>query len=310
MPDPNDEVAVPAGPVTGGGVTVSSDLLAATFLPEVGMVGVSLRHGGDELLALPGGLDGYRAGNVTGLPLLAPWANRLGARRYEIEGVVVDLDGLDLHTDERGLPIHGTMSAQPGWEVVAIDHRSLAARFDFGARPDLLVSFPFPHELRIDVAVHATTLSVATTLTPTTDRAVPVAFGYHPYLRLPGARRDDVHIHLPARRHLQLDRRGLPTGGGRAEDVDDGPIGTRSFDDLYELGADRRLGLTGGGRRLTLALDDGYRYAQVFTPVGADTVCLEPMTAPVNALVDGGYPLVPAGTRLTARFSLHVEDAP
>src|SRR5918994_5831590 len=105
-------MAVPPSGAAGAGVTVSSGLLDATFLPELGMLGSSLRHRGEELLALPGGLDGYRAGHVTGLPLLAPWANRLGARRYEVEGVVVDLDGLGLHTDGHGLPIHGTMSAQ------------------------------------------------------------------------------------------------------------------------------------------------------------------------------------------------------
>jgi hypothetical protein len=32
------------------------------------------------------------------------------------------------------------------------------------------------------------------------------------------------------------------------------------------------------------------------------------MSAPVNALVDGGYALVAAGASFTARFSLHVED--
>jgi aldose 1-epimerase len=289
-------------------VTVSSGLLEATFIPALGMLGTSLRHRGDELLALPGGLDGYRAGNVTGLPLLAPWANRLGARRYEVDGVVVDLDGLALPTDERGLPIHGTMSAQPGWEVVDVGERTLATRFDFGAHPELLASFPFPHELGIDVAVDATTLTLATTLTPTTDRPVPVAFGYHPYLSLPGVRRDDVHLRLPARRHRELDDRQLPTGAARAEDVEDAPLGTRAFDDLYELDDDRRLALRGGGRRLILELGDGYRFAQVFTPASAGSVCLEPMTAPVNALVDGGYALVPPGASFTARFALHAED--
>ena len=83
---------------------MSSGPLVATFLPELGMLGVSLRHRGEELLALPGGLDGYRAGAVTGLPLLAPWANRLGERRYEVEGVVVDLEGLALHTDDQVSP--------------------------------------------------------------------------------------------------------------------------------------------------------------------------------------------------------------
>jgi aldose 1-epimerase len=290
-------------------VSVSSGALEATFLPGLGMLGVSLRHRGDELLAVPGGLDGYRAGNVTGLPLLAPWANRLGASRYEVEGVVVDLDGLPLHTDGHGLPIHGTMSAQPGWEVVAVDARSLVSRFDFGAHPELLASFPFPHELRIAVEVDATTLSVATTVTPTAGGAVPVAFGYHPYLTLPGTERGDIHLRLPERRHLQLDGRQLPTGAGSTEEAEDEPLETRTLDDLYELADDRRLALTGGGRRLTLELGEGYRYAQVFTPAGADTVCVEPMSAPVNALVDGGYPLVPPGETFTARFLLHVEDA-
>jgi aldose 1-epimerase len=294
----------------GAGVTVSSGPLDATFLPELGMLGTSLRHRGEELLALPGGLDGYRAGNVTGLPLLAPWANRLGANRYEVEGVVVDLDGLALHTDGHGLPIHGTMSAQRGWEVIAVAQRSVATRFDFGAHPELLASFPFPHELRMEVDVDGTKLAVATTVVATSDRAVPVAFGYHPYLRLPVARRADIGLRLPARRHLELDDRGLPTGASHAEHVEDEPLGTRAFDDLYELGDDRRLALTGGGHRLALVLGDGYGYAQVFAPPTADFVCLEPMTAPVNALVDGGYRLVPPGESVTARFALQAEDDP
>jgi aldose 1-epimerase len=240
--------------------------------------------------------------------LLAPWANRLGAPRYDVGGVTVDLEGLALHTDDQGLPIHGTMTAQPGWEVVEADERSFTARFAFGDQPGLSASFPFPHELRVEVAIAVTTLRVATTVTPTTDRAVPISFGYHPYLQLPGARREDIRLRLPARRHLQLDSQGLPTGVDLAEDAEDEPLGSRAFDDLYELASDRRLGLTGGGRRLTVELEDGYRFAQVFTPPAADSVCLEPMTAAVNALVDGGYPLVAPGASFTARFSLTVED--
>ena len=289
-------------------VTLASDLLEVTFLPDLGMLGTSLRHRGEELLALPGGLEGYRAGDVTGLPLLAPWANRLGARRYQVDGVVVDLDDVVLHTDGLGLPIHGTMTAQTGWTVIEVDERSLTSRFDFGSRPDLLASFPFPHELQIEAAVDAAALTVATTIVPTTDRPVPVAFGYHPYFRLPGVTRSEVRLRLPARRHLQLDDRQLPTGAARAEGAEDDLIGTREFDDLYELADERELALAGGGRRLVLTLHEGYPYAQVFAPPGSDFVCLEPMTAPVNALVDGGYALVAPGARYTARFSIRVGD--
>src|SRR5436853_3959280 len=146
------------------------------------MLGTSLRQNGEEVLALPGGLDAYRAGHVTGLPLLAPWANRLGAWRYEIAGVAVDLTGLDLHDDGKGLPIHGTMTGQPGWQAAATAATSAHARFDYGARPDLLEAFPFPHELVLDIEIADGTLRVATTVRPTADVAVPASFGWHPYL--------------------------------------------------------------------------------------------------------------------------------
>jgi galactose mutarotase-like enzyme len=289
------------------GLTVSSGTLEATFLPGLGMLGTSLRHRGRELLALPGGLAGYRAGHVTGLPLLAPWANRLGARRYEVDGLVVDLHGLDLPTDERGLPIHGTMSAQPGWQVDDVHERSLSARFPFGDRPDLLASFPFPHELRVHAEVDATGLTLTTTVVPTTDVAVPIAFGYHPYLRIPSGRRADVRLRLPDRRHVTLDDRGLPTGGTSAERAENAPLGDRAFDDLYELADDRRLTIAGEDRQISVVPGDGYRWAQVFAPADADFVCLEPMTAPVNGLVTGDHPIVAPGESFTARFSVTAE---
>ena len=58
--------------------------------------------------------------------------------------MAVDLNGLGLGTDDNGLPIHGTMTAQAGWEIVRLEPAVLSVRFDYGARPDLLAAFPFP----------------------------------------------------------------------------------------------------------------------------------------------------------------------
>ena len=58
-------------------------------------------------------------------------------------------------------------------------------RLDFAAQSELLDLFPFPHELDMDVEVRGMRLEVRTTLRATGDRRVPVAFGYHPYFRLP-----------------------------------------------------------------------------------------------------------------------------
>ena len=143
---------------------------------------------------------------------------------------------------------------------------------------------------------------------PTGNRRVPVSFGWHPYLRLPGPPRRAWRLRLPARRHLLLDELGLPDGAWTAEPAEDAAIGGRAFDDLYALDADRRLAVATGGRQLTVELGQGYPYAQVFAPPGQEFVCLEPMTAPVNALGGGGCPLVDPGGSFSARFTVAVEQ--
>jgi aldose 1-epimerase len=297
-------------------VTLAAGQLDATFLPGLGLLGTSLRHRGQELLALPGGIEGYRDRHVTGLPLLAPWANRLPGWRYRAAGVEVDLDGLDLPTDPGGLPIHGTLTAHGGWRlerlVAEADRAVLEAGFDYGAWPELLAAFPFPHRLTVTAVLQGASLAVTTALAATGERPVPVAFGWHPYLRLPGAPRAAWRLLLPDRTHLELDDRGLPTGKAADHPAEADPVGERTFDDLYALDGDpagRRLGLEAAGRRLLVGYGDGYGHAQVFAPPGAEFVCLEPMTGPTAALATGACPLAVPGDSFTASFSIRVEDA-
>ena len=311
------EAALRIGTVEGEvAVTLAAGELEATFLPGLGLLGTSLRHRGEELLALPGGVAGYRGGSVTGLPLLAPWANRLPGWRYRAAGTEVDLDGLDLHTDPGGLPIHGTLTAHGGWrlERLAAEAGSavLQASLDYAAYPELLAAFPFPHRLTVTATAREATLAVATTLEATGGRPVPVAFGWHPYLRLPGAPRAAWRLLLPDRVHLDLDDRGLPTGKTADEPAEADPVGDRTYDDLYALGqgpAARHLGLEAAGRRLLVGYGQGYGHAQVFAPPGAGFVCLEPMTGPTAALAAGTTPLVDPGASFTAEFTVRVEDA-
>jgi aldose 1-epimerase len=298
-------------------VTLAAGDLEATFLPGLGLLGTSLRHRGQELLALPGGVAGYRDRHVTGLPLLAPWANRLPEWRYRAAGVEVDLDGLDLATDPGGLPIHGTLTAHRGWRLERLaageeGSATLQASLDYGGFPELLAAFPFPHRLTVTATAGEATLAVATTVAATGGRAVPVAFGWHPYLRLPGAPRSAWRLLLPDRVHLDLDDRGLPTGKAADEPAEADPVGDRTFDDLYALGqgsAARWLGLEAAGRRLLVGYGEGYGHAQVFAPPGAEFVCLEPMTGPTAALAAGATPLVEPGGSFTAEFTIQVQDA-
>jgi galactose mutarotase-like enzyme len=299
-------------------LTLSNDALGGVevaFAPGAGMIGCSLRHRGDELLGQRGGLRRYaEAGKTMGIPLLYPWANRLGGRRFEAAGVEVDLDspGLRLSTDAAGLPMHGLLGGATGWEVerheASADGGVLAARFDFAAQPALIEAFPFPHEIGYEATLSGPRLTIAISIRPSGEVRVPVSFGFHPYLRLPGVPRDAWEVEIPVAERLSLNERMLPTGRTEPVTIDSGPLGTRTFDDAFRApSGGAPFALAGGGRRLALRLGEGYRYSQVYAPADDDVIAFEPMTAPADALRSGhDLPLIAPGDTFTTRFSLTI----
>lgn len=284
-----------------------SSPLTAVFVPGAGMIGTSLAENGDEYLGQRRGLDAYIShGKTMGIPLLYPWANRLGALEYTVADTVVRLtpgeDGV--RADGNGAPIHGVLAAYPGWTVTAQSEHAVTAEVDYD-EPKLLAAFPFPHRLTQSVTLTNRTLVVETTVTPTTSVAVPVCFGYHPYVCLPGVPRDRWSLATPAMRHLPVDGRGIPTGAHDPQGPLDGPLA--EYDDGYdEVAVGAVFTLSGGGRRVDVTFEAGYPAAQLFAPPTDDLVAIEPMTAPTDALRRGGYRLAVQGSPDTSRFSITV----
>ncbi|WP_077077850.1 aldose 1-epimerase [Mycobacterium numidiamassiliense] len=287
-----------------------SSSVAAQFVPDAGMIGTSLTDSGVELLGQRRGLDAYlQAGKTMGIPILYPWANRLGANTYTAENVTVELTPGEngVRPDPNGLPIHGVLAAYPGWRVVTESANELTAEVDFGARPELLASFPYPHLLAVNARLADRTLTVRTTVTATGDRAVPLCFGFHPYLCLPDVARSEWIIETPPLRHLSLDERGLPTGEAVSQGAGKEALGDKAFDDAYDQVDDGAVfAVSGGGRRLEVHFERGYSATQIFAPVGEDLVCFEPMTAPTDALSRGGFRSARPGEPAVAVFSIWV----
>jgi galactose mutarotase-like enzyme len=292
--------------------------LVARFAVGAGMVGCSLRHGGDELLGIGGGLPAYLDdGAVFGIPLLYPWANRLGGWSYEVAGRAVQLDPASplLHGEEHCLPIHGALAATAAWVLTGQgedeDGAWLVGELDFAAHPELLAVFPFPHRLELAIRVGRDALGVATTVIADRGSPVPLSFGFHPYLALPGVARERWQVSLPAREKLLLDERQLPTGASRPRPAAHFVLGERTFDDLFAVPASpTRFSVAGGGRRVTVELRSGYPYAQIFAPPDAAVICFEPMTASIDALRShDGLRVVPPGAAAKAVFTLAVEAA-
>jgi aldose 1-epimerase len=285
-------------------VRLTSGDLAATFVPRLGMIGASLEHQGDELLGQRNGLAAYEAkGSTMGIPLLYPWANRLAGLHYAAAGkeVALDPDSPLVRLDPNGLPIHGLLAANPRWEITG----DLEARLDFGAQPELLEAFPFPHEIRMEVALDDDGLRITTTVDANAGSPVPISFGFHPYFALPNLPSEEWRIELPLREHLELDDKGIPTGETTEIDPIEGALSERSFDDAY-TGVAGDLVLEGGGRRIAVGFESGYPYAQVYAPEGQELICFEPMTAPTNALVAGTAPVLQPGESFSASFRITV----
>jgi galactose mutarotase-like enzyme len=283
-------------------VALSAGELEAEFVPEAGMVGRSLRHRGEELLGQRGGLEAYVGERKTmGIPLLHPWANRLSPARFSLAGREVAIDPSTTRRDAGGLPMHGLLTGAPGWRVTRHDDAALEAVFDFE-----LAAFPFPHELRYEATLDASALTIALTVTAK-DNPVPIAFGFHPYLVLPGVARGDWHVEIPVHERLELDGAMLPTGATTPVEIPPGPLGERTFDDAYTAPS-APFALEGGGRRIELAFIEGYRCTQVFAPPDDPVIAFEPMTAPTNALVSRELTVLAPGEAYRAAFSITVTN--
>ena len=152
-------------------------------------------------------------------------------------------------------------------------------------------------------------LTIRTTLTATAAVPVPVAFGYHPYLVLPGVPRPEWEVELPVDARLLLDENLIPTGEEEPPGFRRGALEDRSLDDAYTMPeSPRPFTVAGGGRTLGVEFLEGYTHAQVFAPAGKDLICFEPMTAPGNALRSHeGLRLAPPGEPFTAAFRITVD---
>lgn len=279
--------------------------------PEAGCCAVSWSVEGREFLHLGQPLERFlREEHTGGLPLLYPWANRLRRDRWSYQGTSVDLEGVPgVHRDAHGLPMHGLLLRWSDWSVSG-GGDSCCASIEWDDHERLMRGFPFSHRLQIGWSLDEQGLEVTTSI-EAGDRPVPISFGWHPYLRLPGVARDEITLDLPSLSRVVLDPGGLPRGlplEPVAAAVHE--LAGHAWDDCF-LGIEdgSRATIRGGDLSMNLEFIEGWTAMQIYSPEHADYVCLEPMTSMTAALSDDCEPRhVQPGGSFTARFRLSVVD--
>jgi aldose 1-epimerase len=244
-------------------------------------------------------LDGYGADEMASAgrgQVLMPWPNRIEDGAYEFAGT---RHQLPLNEPEARNAIHGLVRWLT-WSAVERDENRVALEHKLHPQP----GYPFSLALRIEYALSEEGLRVTSTATNVGECPCPYGTGQHPYVRLGGDGVDALVLRAPGQTVLHADDRGLPAGAEPVEGTEydfrqPRAIGETRLDNAFtdlERDEDGRarveLRAPDDGGALSVWLDEGYRYLQLFTgdplpSVGRRSLAVEPMTCPPNAFRTG-----------------------
>ena len=171
---------------------------------------------GKDLVRTSAALEDFKARpGFNGVPLLAPFANRLDETAFYANGKKYNFD-LELGNVRGPIPSTGYVNGSTAWQLVEAkaDQRSawVTCRLDFYKNPTYMAQFPFAHTITMTYRVSEGALEVNTRLDNLSLEPMPVVIGYHPIYELPDGNRDDWTVSLDAKTHwIEIPQR-LPTG--------------------------------------------------------------------------------------------------
>jgi len=150
-----------------------------------------------------------------GMPLLAPFANRLDQTAFYANGRKYNFD-LELGNVRGPIPSTGYVNGSKAWQLVEAkaDQRSawVTCKLDFYKDPLYMAQFPFAHTITMTYRVADGALEVHTRLDNLSTEPMPVVIGFHPIFELPEGTRNDWTVSLDAKTHwIEIPQR-LPTG--------------------------------------------------------------------------------------------------
>jgi aldose 1-epimerase len=237
-----------------------------------------------------------------GIPLLAPWANRLDRDGFFANGKEYRLnpDLGNLRRDQNHLPIHGLVAFTAEWRVVRREANCVTSRLEFWRHPDWMAQFPFAHNLEVTHRVSGGSLEVETVVENLAEEPMPLSLGYHPYVQLTDSPRDEWSVHLAARERVVLSDKLVPTGSREpVASRDLAPLAGHALDDVFTSLTGEEFSVQGRRQRVAVRFGPRYPVGVVYAPADGQFICFEPMTAQTNAFnlthagIDAGLQHIP-----------------
>ena len=236
---------------------------------------------GQNVIRVPfASVDEFRARpGLNGIPLLAPFANRLDEQAFYANGVKYNFD-MELGNVRGAIPIHGYLSAAKDWKLVEAKADASAAwvtsTLDFYRHPQWMKQFPFAHTIQMTYRLQDGVLEVRTRVENLSTEPMPLAIGFHPYFQLTDSTREEWKLSVGAKTHWLLAPNKIPTG--ETEPIqkvfpDPRAVALKDFDLDHVFGDLERdaqgravVSVTGKTQQFDVLLGPNYRAVVLYSP--------------------------------------------
>jgi len=306
-----------AGNYTAAGMTIDGvEIVRLTDEAHGMQVSIAIRLGniayevsvkGNNIVNFPSSSVGEWAKKprMVGIPLLAPWANRIDRGHFFANGrkYILNDELAGFHRDRNNYPIHGILMLSDKWELVGLsageDSASVTSRLEYWKYPEMMAQFPFAHTIEITHRLKDGVLEVETALLNHAAERMPVAIGFHPNFRVYDAPRPEWQIAIGARKHAMRTDEILPTGEVKPlalpvpYTLDKDVFLDDAFVDLIRDSQGRAtFSLLGKQQKVSVHFGPKYPVGLVYATGRSSSVAIEPMAALTNAFNfehEGGY---------------------
>jgi galactose mutarotase-like enzyme len=251
-------------------LTDSSSNSSVEVAPDRGGVIIRWQHQGQDFLYMDWERFADPALSVRGgIPILFPICGNLPNNTYELEGQTYELKQ---HGFARELP----------WRVIdrnTDDAASLTLRLT--SSPETLACYPFEFELTFTYRLQGNTLTLLQRYTNGSSRTMPFSTGFHPYF--PASDKTQLQFDIPASVAVE---KGTEIMHPFANQFD---FEQPEIDWAFLSVARSQSTVTDAHHKtkLTLNYDSDFSTLVFWTVAGKDFYCLEPWSAPRNAMNTG-----------------------
>ncbi|NJK63107.1 MAG: aldose epimerase [Synechococcaceae cyanobacterium SM2_3_1] len=241
-------------------------------VPERGGIVTHWRFQGQELFYLDA--ERFLHPDLTvrgGIPILFPICGNLPDNQYTHAGQTFELKQ---HGFGRNLPWQVLDQSTDGGARLAVQLKS---------NEETLASYPFAFELTYTYELIGNRLILHFQVVNLSEEVMPFVSGIHPYFSVKD--KSQLQFQLPAAQYWDHQSQETVSFAGEfdltREEID---VALKPLTDQVAVVTD-----TGAGTRLTLRYQDPVSTLVFWTVKGKDFYCLEPWTAPRQALVTGDH---------------------